>query len=182
MTLTDSVTRLFKRGKLANAATIAGSTTDEGFDGYLDAQQQNPTPRSTTTLDPSTNRITNLTDDQVTKIATFYAVNATYGSTTQDNFFLNTFAAYWIALGLFGDAGIFGSERLIGRCTSAKDRPQNVWTYRFNAPSKLSRFTPAKTRLKKIQPSVLSIAKHSTHWPQCNIQPRTHIWAVLSVA
>ena len=117
---------------------IAGSTTDEGFGGYVNSSQENPTPQNTTTLDPSTNRITNLTDAQVNEAASFYPVNVSYGSTAPDNFFLDTFHAYWLALGLFGEVGIFGSERMLGRWMSAAHGPQNVWTYRFNAPRKNS--------------------------------------------
>lgn len=106
--------------------TIAGSTNDEGFGGYIDALQENPTPQNTTKLDPSTNRITNLTDSQVNEIATFYPVSATFGSTSPDNFFLNTFRAYWMALGLFGEVGIFGSERMVGKWMSVKHNPRHV--------------------------------------------------------
>ncbi|PIG82324.1 putative duf1446 domain-containing protein [Aspergillus arachidicola] len=59
-------------GKIANVPTIAGSTTDEGFDGYINATQNNPMPQNTTTLDPSTNRLTNLTDSQVWEAVSFY--------------------------------------------------------------------------------------------------------------
>lgn len=111
--------------------------TDEGFDGYINASKENPTPQNTTSLGPSTNRITNLTNAQVNEIVQFYPVNASYGSTAPDNFFLNTFHAYWMTLGLFGEPGIFGSERLIARWMSAKYKKQKVWSYRFNAPSKL---------------------------------------------
>ncbi|KAH7013957.1 Carboxylesterase [Ilyonectria destructans] len=135
VTLTDSVTKLFRKGKLANVPTIAGSTNDEGFDGYIDAHQQNPTPKNTTKLDPSTNRITNLTDYQVNEVAKLYPVNATYASVAPDNFFQNVFRSYWMALGLFGEVGIFGSERLVGRWMSARHGPQRIWTYRFNAPT-----------------------------------------------
>lgn len=134
VTLTDSVTRLFKKGIVANVPVIAGSTTDEGYAGYVNASQGNPTPQNTTSLDPSTNRITNLTDAQVYRVAAFYAVNSSYGSMTGDNFFLDVFRAYWMALGLFGEVGIYGSERMVGRWMSAAHGQQRVWTYRFNAP------------------------------------------------
>ncbi|KAJ9414821.1 hypothetical protein QL093DRAFT_2087908 [Fusarium oxysporum] len=39
-----------------------------------------------------------------------------------------------MALDLFGEVGIFGSERLVGRWMSARHGPQWIWTYRFNAP------------------------------------------------
>jgi hypothetical protein len=116
---------------------LGGSTNDEGFAGYINASQQNPTPQNITSLDPSTNRILNLTDAQVNEIASFYPVNATFGNTAQGNFFLNVFRAYWMALGLFGEQGILGSERMLGRWMSAKHGPQKVWIYRFNAPSRL---------------------------------------------
>lgn len=38
--------------------------------------KENPMPQNTTALDPSTNRLTNLTDTQVWEAASFYAVNA----------------------------------------------------------------------------------------------------------
>lgn len=138
MVLTDSVTRLLKKGKTANVPVIAGSTTDEGFGGYVNASQENPMPQNTTSLDPSTNRLTNLTDAQVYEAASFYPVNANYSSTAPDNFFFSIFRAYWMALGLFGEPGIFGSERMIGRWMSATHGSQHVWTYRFNAPGKHS--------------------------------------------
>jgi carboxylesterase type B len=134
--LTDSVTRLFKQGKIANVPVIAGSTTDEGFGGYINATQNNPMPQNTTTLDPSTNRLTNLTDAQVWEIASYYPVNASYGSVAPDNFFLDVFKSYWMALGLFGEAGIFSSERMVGRYMSETHGSRDVWTYRFNAPGR----------------------------------------------
>lgn len=134
VTLTDSVTRLFKQGKVANVPTIAGSMSDEGYEGYVNATQNNPMPQNTTELNPSTNRLTNLTDAQVWEAVSFYPVNASYGSIAPDNFFLNNFTAYWMALGLFGDVGIFGSERMAGRWMSKAHGPEHIWTYRFNAP------------------------------------------------
>jgi hypothetical protein len=136
VTLTDSVTRLFTKGKVARVAAISGSTNDEGFAGYINATQENPTPENTTSLDPSTNRLTNLTDAQVYEVASFYAVDANYSSVAPDNFFQNVFKAYWMALGLFGEVGISGSERMVGRWLSAAHGQKNVWTYRFNAPRK----------------------------------------------
>ncbi|KAJ5766243.1 secreted lipase [Penicillium nucicola] len=134
VTLTDSVTRLFKDGKTANVPTIAGCTSDEGYDGWVDAYQMNPTPSNTTRLDPQTNRITNLTDSQVYEIASFYPVSAEYGAVASDNFFLDIFKSYWMALGLFGEVGIFGSERMMGRWLSAAHGSKHIWSFRFNAP------------------------------------------------
>lgn len=37
VTLTDSISRLFRKGKLANVAVIGGSNTDEGYYGYINA-------------------------------------------------------------------------------------------------------------------------------------------------
>lgn len=65
LTLTDSVTRLFKNGKTANVPTIAECTNDEGFDGWINAYQMNLTPQNTTRLDPSANRIIKVTDAEV---------------------------------------------------------------------------------------------------------------------
>ncbi|KAJ5511220.1 secreted lipase [Penicillium expansum] len=134
VTLTDSVTRLFKNGKTANVPTIAGCVSDEGYDGWIDAYQMNPTLKNTTQLDPSTNRITNLTDAEVYEVASFYPVSAGYGAVAPDNFLLDVFKSYWMALGLFGEVGIFGSERMMGPWLSAAHGSKHIWTFRCNAP------------------------------------------------
>jgi carboxylesterase type B len=171
VTLTDSVTRLFKKGRVANVPVIAGSTTDEGWDGYINATQQNPTPQNTTSLHPSTNQITNLTDAQVDEIASFYPVSTGYGSNTGDNFFPNVFHAYWMGLGLFGEVGIYGSERMFGRWLSAAHGQDRVWTYRFNAPRKQDILTcPTKACwLTTVTPGVGT--NHTGPYP---LAPATH--------
>jgi hypothetical protein len=77
-----------------------------------------------------------LTDAQVEQAASYYPVNATFGFASPDNFFLSTFKAFIQSLHNFGEAGITGSERLVGRYMSEAFGPENVWTFRFNAPSK----------------------------------------------
>lgn len=126
VTLTDSITRLFKAGKVAHVPVIAGAVNDEGA---------NTAPRNAT-LSPSANQIFNLTSSQIEKAISFYPVNETFGSSAPDNFFLTDFKAYTQSLNNFGEAGITGSERLIGRYMSAKIGAEKVWTFRFNAPSK----------------------------------------------
>jgi hypothetical protein len=127
VTLTDTITRLFKKGKVAKVAVIAGYVNDEGA---------NTAPRNLSVIGPSTNALYNLTDDLVGQAASFYPVNATFGYASPDNFFLTTFKAYIQSLSPFGEAGISGSERLVGRYMSHTYGPERVWTFRFNAPSK----------------------------------------------
>lgn len=95
--------------------------------------QQNPTPMNTTELTPATNRVLNLTDADVNEISSFYAVSKDFGARNFGNFFLDGFTAYATAGGLFGESGIFGSERLVGRFFSNKFGGKRVWIYRFNA-------------------------------------------------
>ena len=106
---------------------IAGATNDEGG---------NSGPRNVSELSPATNSLWNLTDAQVEQAASYYPVNSTFGFASPDNFFLSTFKAFIQALHSFGEAGITGSERLVGRYMSEAFGSDNVWTFRFNAPSK----------------------------------------------
>lgn len=128
VTLTDTITKLFKAGKVANVAVIAGTVNDEGA---------NAAARNTTALNTATNAIWNLTADQVSQAASFYPVNASFGFDSPDNFFLSGFKAYIQALSPFGEPGITGTERVVGRYMSQAFGSNNVWTFRFNAPGKL---------------------------------------------
>jgi hypothetical protein len=127
ITLSDSITNLFKAGKVANVPVIAGTVNDEGG---------NAAARNTSELSPATNTLWNLTDSQVAQAASYYPVNETFGFASPDNFFLSTFKAFIQSLHPFGEAGITGSERLVGRYMSEKYGCENVWTFRFNAPSR----------------------------------------------
>ncbi|KAL0768320.1 hypothetical protein CaCOL14_009295 [Colletotrichum acutatum] len=125
VTLTDSVTRLFKKGKVAKVKTVVGFVNDEGA---------NIAPRNTSVLDSTTNGIWNLTDSQVKQAAGYYPSNSTFGYASPDNFFLTTFKSYIMALSPFGEQGITGSERLVGRYMSKAVGENRVWAFRFNAP------------------------------------------------
>jgi hypothetical protein len=131
VTLTDSITRLFKEGKTANVPVIAGTVNDEGA---------HVTPPNVTTINPSTNAVWNLTDEQVYRAASFYPVNDSYGFDSPDNFFLSPFKSYIQSVSPFGESGIAGSERLVGRYMSEAHGSEQVWTFRFNAPGQ-SAFT-----------------------------------------
>lgn len=125
VTLTDTITRLFKKGKVANVKTIVGFVNDEGA---------NTAARNTSVLDSTTNAIFNLTDSQVKQAASYYPYNATFGYASPDNFFLTVFKSYIMALSPFGEQGITGSERLVSRYMSAAMGQDKVWSFRFNAP------------------------------------------------
>jgi len=139
VTLTDTVTRLFKKGKVANVPVISGYVNDEGA---------NTAPRNVTGLTPSTNSIWILTAGQVNQAASFYAINGSFGFANPDNFFLSTFKAYIQSLSPFGEPGISGSERMVGRYMSQAHGSEWVWTFRFNAPSK-SRFCTIHNLIQK---------------------------------
>ena len=124
--MTNTVSRLFKEGKIANVPTIAGFVNDEGA---------NTVPRNTSVLSPATSQIYNLTDAQVEQVVSFYPVNETFGYASPDNFFLTPFKAFIQSLSPFGESGITGSERLVGRYSSNKVGGDKVWTFRFDAPS-----------------------------------------------
>jgi carboxylesterase type B len=126
VTLTDSITNLFKSGKIANVPTIAGYVNDEGG---------NAAARNTSELSPATNAMWNLTDARVAQAASYYPVNETFGFASPDNFFLSTFKAFVQSLHPFGEGGITGSERLVGRYMSEAFGSDNIWTFRFNAPT-----------------------------------------------
>ena len=128
VTLTDTITRLFKKGKVANVAVISGFVNDEGA---------NVTPRNVSLLTPGTSSIWNLTAELVNQAASFYPVNASFGYASPDNFFLSGFKAYIQSLSPFGEPGISGSERMVGRYMSQAYGCKRVWTFRFNAPGKL---------------------------------------------
>jgi hypothetical protein len=126
-TLTDSVTRLFKQGKVAKVDVIAGVVNDEGA---------NLAPRDLTVITPASSSIWNLTGDYLDQALKIYPVNATFGSSSPDNFFLTPFKAVIQGLNAFGEVGITGSDRLVGRYMADAVGPDRVWTFRFNAPGK----------------------------------------------
>lgn len=128
VTLTDSITNLFQQGKIANVSVIAGFVNDEGA---------NTAPR-TTTPNATNSGLYNLTTDQINSALAYYPVNTTFGYDSPDNFFLTPFKSYIMSLSPFGEAGISGSERLVGRSVSDKLGGNRVWTFRFNAPSTFS--------------------------------------------
>lgn len=132
VTLTDTITQLFKKGKTANVPVLAGAVNDEGA---------NTAARNITTISPSTNTIWNLTDQQVYQAASFYPVNAGFGYASPDNFFLGGFKAYIQSVNSFGEAGMTGSERLIGKYMSDAHGADRVWTFRFNAPGVGTNYT-----------------------------------------
>jgi len=125
VTLTDSVTRLFKKGKVAKVKTVVGFVNDEGA---------NTAARNTSVLDSATNAIWNLTASQVQQAANYYPYNSTFGYASPDNFFLTIFKSYIMSLSPFGEQGITGSERLVSRYMSAAVGQDKVWSFRFNAP------------------------------------------------
>ncbi len=128
ITLTDTITRLFKKGKIANVGVITGAVNDEGATGGF---------RNLTALGPATNSIWNLTDAQAAQAVSFYPVNATFGFESPDNFFLSYFKASIQSQSPFGEAGITGSERVVGKYVTKAFGPGRVWTFRFNAPGKI---------------------------------------------
>jgi hypothetical protein len=138
VTLSDTITKLFKAGKVANVPIVAGYVNDEGA---------NSAARNTSELSPATNAVWNLTEAQVEQAASYYPVNATFGFASPDNFFLSFFKAFIQSIHPFGEVGISGSERLVGRSMSEAFGCENVWTFRFNSPSKqfLSRQQPNST-------------------------------------
>lgn len=127
ITLTDTITRLFQNGRIANVSLIAGAVNDEGA---------NAVPRNITSLNPATNQIWNLSASQVEEVAGRYPVNETFGFASPDSLFLSEFKAYIQSLHPFGEAGITGSERVVGRYMAQAFGANRVWNFRFNAPSK----------------------------------------------
>lgn len=125
VTLTDTLTRLFQQGKVAPVSVIAGTVNDEGA---------NTAPRNLTS--PAANQIWNLTASQISQAISYYPVNASFGSTAPDNFFLNYFKSSIMSLNPFGEPGISGSERVVNKGMSQAIGSQRVWSFRFNAPSK----------------------------------------------
>lgn len=126
VTLTDTLTQLFKKGKVASVPVIAGAVNDEGA---------NTLPKNTSSLTVATNGIWGLDNSTIEKIISFYPVNQTYGYASPDNFFLSVFKAAIQSVSPFGEGGITGSERLVGRYMSNKVGQDKVWTFRFDAPS-----------------------------------------------
>lgn len=127
ITLTDTMTHLYKAGKIVDVPVIVGSMNDEGaqFEAH-----------SNTTLSVATNKVWNLTDSQVAEAITYYPVNATFGSASPDNFFLTEFHAYISSLSQFGEQSCAASERMIGRYMSEKFGSDRIWAFRYNAPGK----------------------------------------------
>ena len=85
VSLTDTMTRLHQAGKVADVPVIVGTINDGGAE--LEA-------RSNTTLSTTNDQIWNLKDAQVQEAAAFYPFNATFGSASPDDCFLNRFKAY----------------------------------------------------------------------------------------
>ncbi|KAH6683775.1 Alpha/Beta hydrolase protein [Plectosphaerella plurivora] len=125
VTLTDSVTRLFKQGKVAEIDVLVGATNDEGA---------NTVSRSITTLEPEQNGIWNLTGPQLETALSLYPINSTFGSYRSEGFFPSAYKAAMQSLSPFGESGITGSERLVARYMSDAVGSCRVWSFHFNAP------------------------------------------------
>lgn len=128
ITLTDTMTRLYQAGKVADVPVIVGTVNDEG--AMAEA-------RSNTALVPANNQVWNLTDAQVQEAAAYYPISATFGYASPDNYFLTEFKAYIQSLSQYGENGCHATERMIGRYMSEALGSGRVWTYRFNAPGKI---------------------------------------------
>jgi len=124
VTLTDTVTRLFKAGKTSNVPVLGGSVNDEG--GAITSPD--------VTLTVADANLYNLTDAQIEKIISWYPVNGTFGVPSQGNFFLTDFKAYFEGLASYGDPLAGCSERMVGKYMSDAHGQSKVWTFRFNAP------------------------------------------------
>lgn len=127
ITLTDTITRLFKQGRTANVDVLVGATNDEG---------SNTIARNITVLDANVSAVWNLTGAQLDTALELYPVNSTFGSYDSDNFFPSVFKAAIQSLSNFGESGITGSERVLARYMADVVGPARVWSFRFNAPGK----------------------------------------------
>ncbi|KAM0276409.1 hypothetical protein ACHAQH_006761 [Verticillium albo-atrum] len=125
VTLTDSITRLFKQGRVANVNVLVGATNDEG---------SNTIPRNISILAANASGIWNLTGSQLDQALELYPINSTFGSFSSDNFFPNVFKAAIQGLSGFGESGITGSERVVARYMADVVGPDRIWSFRFNAP------------------------------------------------
>lgn len=104
VTLTDTVTKLLQKGKIAEVPFIGGHVTDEAAA---------VTPKDVSRVDASVVGQWNLSAANLEKAIKLYPVNASFGSASgTGNFFLSDFDAVVHADAGFGEGGITCSVRL----------------------------------------------------------------------
>ena len=104
--------------------------------GTVNEKRAEPEACSNTTLSMTNDQVWDSKDAQVQEAVVLYPVNASFGSTSPDSYFLTDFEVYLQSLSQFGENGCHAGERMIGRYLSKAFGSGRAQTYRFDAPSK----------------------------------------------
>ncbi|KAJ7098313.1 Alpha/Beta hydrolase protein [Mycena epipterygia] len=127
VTLTDTISKLWLKGKIASVPFIGGYVTNEG--GGVTAS-------TTTTIDATTIGAYNFTPADVAQVARMYPVNASFSDASgAGNFFADGFRAVIQSAAGFGEGGIAGSEHLVNTAMCAVGNCARTWGFRFAAPT-----------------------------------------------
>ncbi|KAJ7462028.1 Alpha/Beta hydrolase protein [Mycena latifolia] len=127
VTLTDTITKLWLKGKIAKVPFIGGYVTNEGGAAVSN---------TTTEITAATIGAYNFSAADAAHVASLYPVAAGYADATgAGNFFADGFRAVLAAAAAFGEGGIMGSEHLINAAMCAAGNCARTWGFRFAAPT-----------------------------------------------
>ncbi|KAJ6532702.1 Alpha/Beta hydrolase protein, partial [Mycena vulgaris] len=139
VTLTDTITKLWLKGKIASVPFIGGYVTSEG--GAV-------TPSTSTAITAATLGVYNFTAADAAQVASFYPVNASFADASgTGNFFVDGFRAVVQSAAGFGEGGIMGSERLVNAAMCAVGNCAQTWGFRFAAPTVGTKYADASVPL-----------------------------------
>lgn len=131
-TLTDTITKLFQKGKIASVPFIAGAVSHEAANAVL---------KNITEFTAANIGAYNLSASHTQDVLNMYgpgAVNGTWGQAYSTGpYFTDVFRATLAGVSGFGEGGITGSERWAAKsmCKKGKKECAKTWSFRYGAPS-----------------------------------------------
>ncbi|ESK93149.1 hypothetical protein Moror_1085 [Moniliophthora roreri MCA 2997] len=126
VTLSDTVTKLWKNGKFAKVPFIGG---------YVSHESAGSMARNATLIADSIGGY-NLSDASIQKILSIYPVNASWGEPYGNGAFQSdNFRAAVLANAGLGEGGATCSERLVSASMCARGNCDQTWAFRFAAPT-----------------------------------------------
>lgn len=135
-TLTDTIIRLFQKGKIPSVPFIAGYVSHEGA-GTI-------SKNITEFTEADIGTVHNLSASHIQDVLTMYgprAVNSSWGQAYNTGpFFTDAFRAALAGSTRYGEGGISGGERwaALSMCKKGKKECAKTWSFRYGAPSTCS--------------------------------------------
>jgi hypothetical protein len=139
VTLSDTITKLWLKGKIASVPFIGGYVTNEGGAGV---------PNTTTVITAATIGAYNFSAADDARVAALYPVAADFADASgAGNFFTDGLRAVLAADTNFGEGGIMGSAHLVNAAMCAVGNCARTWGFRFAAPTVGTKYADASVPL-----------------------------------